>query len=316
MPRVQSGSNPFPPADPQFESPNSYPAYQPQPPQPTGQTVYYHNQQPGYEQNVVYTQQGPGVVYTQPGMVQINTVMQPGQMIPPGQVVWVAMPEPIPGCPPGLEYLYAMDSLDVKQKKEWLEVFSGFETSNKYVIRDKMGQYVYFAVENSDFCSRQCLGTLRPFDLGVYDNAQRQVMNIHRPYNCTGCCCPCCLQTMQVEAPPGNPIGQIEENWSFCLPRFTIKNRNGEPVLKIEGPCCTSSCCGNDVKFKVVTADGKAEIGEISKKWGGLKEFYTDADTFGITFPLDMDVHVKATLVAACFLIDFMYYEQSGNNNN
>ena len=40
---------------------------------------------------------------------------------------------------------------------------------------------------------------------------------------------------------------------------------------------------------------------------------FTDAQNFGVTFPIDLDVKVKATLLGATFLIDFMYFEkQSG----
>lgn len=37
------------------------------------------------------------------------------------QQMWVARPEPIAGCPPGLEYLTMVDQLLVKQQIELLE---------------------------------------------------------------------------------------------------------------------------------------------------------------------------------------------------
>lgn len=50
--------------------------------------------------------------------------------------------------------------------------------------------------------------------------------------------------------------------------------------------------------------DGGKPIGRISKQWSGiLKEVFTDTDNFGIQFPLDMDVKIKAVLLGACFLI-------------
>ena len=36
---------------------------------------------------------------------------------------------------------------------------------------------------------------------------------------------------------------------------------------------------------------------------GLLKEAFTDADIFGINFPMDLDVRMKAVCLAACFLI-------------
>lgn len=50
--------------------------------------------------------------------------------------------------------------------------------------------------------------------------------------------------------------------------------------------------------------DSNKPIGRISKQWSGLlKEVFTDTDNFGIQFPLDMDVKMKAVLLGACFLI-------------
>lgn len=59
------------------------------------------------------------------------------------------------------------------------------------------------------------------------------------------------------------------------------------------------------------------EVGKISKEWSGLaKEAFTDADNFGIQFPEDLDVRMKAVCLGACFLIDFMFFEKSGNKEN
>lgn len=112
---------------------------------------------------------------------------------------------------------------------------------------------------------------------------------------------------MEVSSPPGTIIGLIEQKWSIFKPSFDIKNASGDVVLQIEGPFCTMSICGN-VEFKVLTADGTREIGKISKQWSGLaREMFTDADIFGITFPMDLDVRIKAVLLGACFLIVSTY---------
>lgn len=45
-------------------------------------------------------------------------------------------------------------------------------------------------------------------------------------------------------------------------------------------------------------------IGKITKQWSGLgRELFTDADYFSVTFPLSLDVRMKALLFAAVFLI-------------
>ena len=129
------------------------------------------------------------------------------------------------------------------------------------------------------------------------------------------------LKQLEVFSPPGNPIGSVHQKWSLCEPKFSVKDATGETILYIKGPFCTCcACC--DVKFKVIryrqcnlrfskidhpfqvySADGQ-KIGKISKQWSGLvREAFTDADTFGINFPIDLDPKIKAVLIGACLLI-------------
>lgn len=47
-----------------------------------------------------------------------------------------------------------------------------------------------------------------------------------------------------------------------------------------------------------------SEVGKISKQWTGfVREAFTDTDNFGVNFPMDLDVKMKAVMLAACFLI-------------
>ena len=201
--------------------------------------------------------------------------------------------QPVPqgNCPPGLEYLTMVDQLLVHQKVEllegwyltkpcWCEInkndfitaFTGFETANKYSVKNSMGQKVYAAAEVSDCCTRQCCGPLRAFDMKIVDNLGQEVIHLNRPLACTACCFPCCLQRMDVTSPPGTLIGSIEQEWSILSPKFSIKNATGETVLTMEGPICTFSICG-DVDFQVRNCSF-----EIKKSW--LTEFFYSFDRF------------------------------------
>ncbi|XP_063698103.1 uncharacterized protein LOC134829041 [Culicoides brevitarsis] len=289
---------PYPPPQ---QQPGYPPAPQPgyAPPQPQG---FYPPPQ-GYAPPPVIDQQP---MYPQPGM-------QPG--MPPGSQ-WMQLPEHqvlIPDCPPGLEYLTTVSSLFVKQKIELLEAFVGFETNNRYTIMNNQGLKVFWAVEENDCCTRNCCGPSRSFEMKIKDAQDREIIHLSRPLRCDSCFCPCFLQVMEVSAPPGNIIGTVEQNWSIFGPQFSIKNQTGDTVMKIEGPCLTTSCCFNDVKFKLMTLDGQ-KVGKISKKWSGIgREMFTDSDFFGISFPLDLDVRMKAVMLGACFLIDYMFFEKRGN---
>lgn len=56
----------------------------------------------------------------------------------------VPVPQGMPGVPPGLEYLTAIDQLLIKQKVELLETLINFETNNKYSVKNSMGQKVLY----------------------------------------------------------------------------------------------------------------------------------------------------------------------------
>ncbi|XP_043528840.1 phospholipid scramblase 1-like [Frieseomelitta varia] len=216
-------------------------------------------------------------------------------------------------CPLGLEYLIALDHLRIQQQYEILEAVVGWETENKYHITNANGQPLYYIAEESDTCARLCLGALRCCEFRVVDTNQREVLHMVRPFRCSGCCCSCCMQVLEVYS-GGVLLGTVTENCSsFFRPSFSIRNASGKTVLRVKGPWFR--CCGT-VRFKIRSADDVHRVGEIKKKWGGFtREILTDADNFSLRFPIDLDVKIKAVLLGACILIDFLYFERNGRRS-
>uniref|UniRef100_A0ABI7YNM0 Phospholipid scramblase n=1 Tax=Felis catus TaxID=9685 RepID=A0ABI7YNM0_FELCA len=204
-----------------------------------------------------------------------------------------------------------LDLIIIHQQVELLGMILGTETSNKYEIKNSLGQRIYFAVEESICFNRTFCSTLRACTLKVMDNSGREVITVNRPLRCNSCWCPCYLQELEIQAPPGTIVGYVAQKWDPFLPKFTIQNANKEDILKIVGPCATCGCFG-DVDFEVKTINEKLTIGKISKYWSGfVNDVFTNADNFGIHVPADLDVTVKAAMIGACFLFDFMFFEHS-----
>ncbi|XP_067671242.1 phospholipid scramblase 1-like [Haliotis asinina] len=238
---------------------------------------------------------------------------QPVAGVPPqsGAVGWSQTSQVPAGCPPGLEGLLNIDQLLVKQKVEVFEAITGYETNNKYEILNTLGQRLFMAVEDTCCCTRNCCGNTRPFDIKILDRNNREVIHLSRPLRCSSCFFPCCLQKVEVQAPLGNTIGYVRQGCHPCLPKYKLMDENDETILRIEGPCCQWNICG-DVEFDVKSKDERFDVGRISKQWSGLvKELFTDTDNFGVTFPMDLDVKMKAVMLGAVFLIDFMYFENN-----
>ncbi|XP_074653998.1 phospholipid scramblase 2-like isoform X2 [Tubulanus polymorphus] len=277
------------------------------------------------QQPVGYGQPPPGYGQPPPGYGQPQPGYGAPPMPPPGgrpPTQWMTRPQ-VPGCPPGLEYLTQIDQLLVHQQVELLEAFVGWECKNKYQIKNAMGQQVYFAAEESDAFQRQCCGPQRGFTMHITDNMNQEVIRIERPFKCcagVNCCAgaECCAMEITIESPPGTVVGFVQQECSCLEPRYSVMNASHDRVLEIVGPVCVCQgpCCG-DVEFAVNSSDGSTQVGKISKQWTGLvKEYFTDADNFGVQFPMDLDVKMKAVMLGAVFLIDFMFFEDNQQNNH
>lgn len=222
-------------------------------------------------------------------------------------------------CPPGLEHLNQLDKLFINQKIRLLEVITGFETNNEFTIMNPSGQQIYYAFEKTSCWVRNCCGPIRPFDMQIVDNSQNEIIHLYRPLACTSCCFPCCLQSIEVSSPPGTIIGTVHQKWRIFCPTLAIKNRQGKTVLKVEGPCIKQIlCCGacnKTVDYYITLPDG-THIGKISKEWTHwVRETFTDSDYFVISFPMNLDVRLKAVIIGACILLNAMYYERQRSSN-
>ncbi|XP_065287632.1 phospholipid scramblase 2-like isoform X2 [Dermacentor albipictus] len=247
-----------------------------------------------------------------PAMAPIQGNRQTGELPSQwrGQVEGAVQAPPAPPvivCAPGLEYLACLDQIIIRQL---LQVGFSCERRNRYVATNSMGQIIYNMAEYSERCARFHYGQVRSFEMDVLDYRNAVVMHFVRPLRCMRPCCGCRGQEMEVQAPPGNVIAMIRHESSMCDTKFSVNDRNSRSVLDIVGPACqTGVACGGIVEFKVLSTNGVV-IGKITKLWGGaLKEVFTTADNYAVTFPLDLDVHIKGALIAATILIDYMFFE-------
>uniref|UniRef100_A0A6I8NLH3 Phospholipid scramblase n=1 Tax=Ornithorhynchus anatinus TaxID=9258 RepID=A0A6I8NLH3_ORNAN len=214
--------------------------------------------------------------------------------------------------PPGLDCLIQIDQILIHEKVEQAEGFLGRRSCRRYELCGGPGWGPLQAAEESALCARLCCGTRRPLRVRVADASAREVLRLSRTLHCGACCFPCCLQELEVQAPPGTTIGHVLQTWHPFVPKFSIQNAERQTQLRVVGPCWTCSC-GSDTNFEVKTKDESRSVGRISRDWGGLEPGAASrTDDFGLQFPLDLDVRVKAVLLGAAFLINYMFYEKTG----
>ncbi|NWW42025.1 PLS1 scramblase, partial [Panurus biarmicus] len=74
-----------------------------------------------------------------------------------------------------------IDQILIHQQLELLEILTGFETNNRYELKNALGQRVYFAAEDTDCLTRNCCGPSRPFTIRIIDNLGHEVITLRRP---------------------------------------------------------------------------------------------------------------------------------------
>ncbi len=82
-----------------------------------------------------------------------------------------------------MQLLDAVSGLVISQKKEWGEIFTGFETKNKYIVLDSTGRELYMAgEEGGSMLFRWFLRALRPFEINVRRFDHQLVIRVVRPF--------------------------------------------------------------------------------------------------------------------------------------
>ena len=199
-----------------------------------------------------------------------------------------------------MDELAAAQTLLITQQKEMVEIFTGFETKNRYIVTDENGRQVYFAAEEgTGFLSRYFLKSSRPWTIHVVRPDGTKALTITRPWRWF-------FHEVAIHDAEGRFLGTVQRRWSWLRRLYSICDDVGDEVCELFGPIF------HPWTFEI--RSGGMELGAIRKKWSGLlTEAYTKADNFGIQFPPDADPSLKAVLLGAVFLIDFCHFEKSNN---
>lgn len=197
-----------------------------------------------------------------------------------------------------MEKLISQNGLVVSQKKEWGEIVTGFETKNKYAILDTEGNELYTAIEEGGSAlMRWFLKSLRPFEISIRTYESDLVLRVVRPFRFY-------FHQLNIFSSKGELIGTIQKQFSLFRRVYSVLDSLGNELFQIFGPLF------HPWTFQIKR--GVDQYGKITKKWSGLlKEGFTDADNFGVTFPREWDTKIKALFLGAVFLIDFVHFENT-----
>lgn len=206
-------------------------------------------------------------------------------------------------CPPGLEVLLPLSNIFIKQKNnDNLHLFTGYETRNKYIIKTLEGKKVLWAIESTDECVRCCFtDSTRPFELHIFNENKRKVLKLSLPLSWFEP-----VTQLYVTCPSiSSTIGRIQHRTRFFhRPLYVVKDEAGDTAFTIKA---TSILQCDD--FKIRDTFG-SEIGRIGKQWpSAARDLFSDDSFFGVEFPEDLDVKLKAVLLSACLWLDMKYHQ-------
>ncbi|WP_413290403.1 phospholipid scramblase-related protein [Bdellovibrio sp. HCB337] len=201
-----------------------------------------------------------------------------------------------------LESLQNQSQIIIRQRRELIELL-GFESRNKYEICDENGNVIGFCAEQQKgllgILLRQFLGHWRRFDLHFFNNDRREVLIVKHPFRFF-------FQRLEIHTADGKYLGALQQRFAFIRKKFDLENSLGQVIMSV-----------NSGFFQFWTfpfKKGSVEVAVIRKKWsGGLKEIFTDADNFQISFNYRELNELERTLILASgVFIDLQYFEAKG----
>ncbi|KAM9312983.1 phospholipid scramblase 3-like [Gastrophryne carolinensis] len=181
------------------------------------------------------------------------------------------------GVPPGLEHLLQLNQLSVREK---FKVSQGWR-SRSFDVLNNVGQRVFQAEATINFC-----GPL--YDAKIRDNAGTDVLHLLE-----NCGCICCTREMEVFGSTGSSFGSAKLHWNNMITHMSILNASKELVLLIVGPRFQTCIFGN-CTFEVKSRDEQHVVGAIRM----------EGDQFLVSFPLDLEVVMKAVLLGAAMYLE------------
>jgi len=269
----------------------------------------------------------PGAMAMGPG---VHPGMMPQAMVPGQQYMAAGN---------GMQMLAMMPGLDVQERARWLQEATALlgaeiEMANKYRVLDQAGNQLFYAVEKTDCCRRQCQNgccqDCVSWEVDVLYTPPGMMMqpflHLRRPFQCV-CCCFNRPTADVIDMVANQKLGSFRDPCTCCSLRFQVRDEQDADVLLVDGGCCCSQpgiwCplpCGpcSEVNFTVEDVTHRNTVAHITKRVPGALQwlFAPDVDNYHVTFDQVQDPRWKAILLAFTVFMDFRYFNTNRNQQN
>jgi uncharacterized protein YxjI len=199
--------------------------------------------------------------------------------------------------------LRGYDELIVQQQVEPLEVFTGFETQNRYSVLTPQGDALLYAYEESGFMARQFLRTHRPLTINVMDDQSNPVLSASRSFYWF-------FSHLHIKDAAERHIGSLRRRFAIFTRKFTLEGPDGLPIAEMRGPLFRPNT------FMIYQQD--MEVARVTKRWSGfMREGFSKADTFQVQFSgPSRDQDFSLLVLATAFAIDLDFFEDRGRGRS
>jgi hypothetical protein len=178
--------------------------------------------------------------------------------------------------------------LVVKQKLKLVEL------RNEYAVLDPSGRQIGAVVQATQsplaFLARVFTSwdVSLPITLHILGPGATTELVVHKPWFTWRC---------QVARPDGQPVGEITKQIRLGKARFTLFDPRGVQLGEVRAHNWRAK------DFSVFDSAGQA-IARVTKRWAGLRELFTDADTYVVEVSPSAVDPLRSLAVATCLVID------------
>jgi len=202
------------------------------------------------------------------------------------------------GTAPPAGSLLAQQLLVVKQKLKLIEL------RNEYAVLDQHGRQIGAVVQATQsplaFLARVFTSwdVALPVTLHILGPGAVPELIVHKPWFTWRC---------QVSRPDGQPLGEITKQVRLGKARFTLFDPRGAQLGEVRAHNWRAK------DFSVLDGAGQP-IARVTKKWAGLRELFTDADTYVVEVSPAAADPLRSLAVATCLVIDVVMKQKDYDN--
>ena len=202
------------------------------------------------------------------------------------------------GTAPPAGSLLAQQVLIVKQKLKLIEL------RNEYAVLDQHGRQVGAVLQATQsplaFLARVFTSwdVALPITLHILGPGAVPELIVHKPWFTWRC---------QVSRPDGQRVGEITKQIRLGKARFTLLDPRGAQLGEVRAHNWRAK------DFSVYDGAGQA-IARVTKRWAGLRELFTDADTYVVEVSSAAADPLRSLAVATCLVIDVVMKQKDYDN--